>query len=81
MRTSAALRWSVTGKTFVRVVPATEHKMAASRRPIRQGRDGSSRRFPVRILFEDRDPDQSFRIGVTAGVTIQGYRGTNNNED
>jgi hypothetical protein len=35
----------------------------------------------LRILFEDRDPEQSFRMGVTAAVTIQGYRGTDNNQE
>jgi hypothetical protein len=35
----------------------------------------------LRILFEDRNPEQSFRMGVTAAVTIQGYRGTDNNQE
>ena len=33
-----------------------------------------SQRFPVRIILEDRDPENPFRMGVTAVVTIQGFR-------
>ncbi len=36
-----------------------------------------SQRFPVRIVLEDRDPKFPFRMGTTAVVTIQGYRGGN----
>ncbi len=36
-----------------------------------------SQRFPVRIVLEDRDPKFPFRMGNTAVVTIQGYRGQN----
>jgi membrane fusion protein, multidrug efflux system len=34
-----------------------------------------SQRFPVRIVLEERDPKFPFRMGNTAVVTIQGYRG------
>lgn len=39
-----------------------------------------SQRFPVRIVLEDRDPKFPFRMGNTAVVTIQGYRGQNYRE-
>ncbi len=35
-----------------------------------------SQRFPVRIVLEDSDPALPLRMGATAVVTIQGYRGT-----
>jgi multidrug efflux system membrane fusion protein len=34
-----------------------------------------SQRFPVRIVLEDPDPAYPFRMGATAVVTIQGFRG------
>ena len=34
-----------------------------------------SQRFPVRIILEDPDPAYPFRMGATAVVTIQGFRG------
>ena len=34
-----------------------------------------------RILFEDRDPNQSFLMRGTVVVTIQGQRGTVNNQE
>jgi multidrug resistance efflux pump len=34
-----------------------------------------SQRFPVRIILEDPDPQFPFRMGATAVVTIQGFRG------
>jgi multidrug resistance efflux pump len=33
-----------------------------------------SQRFPVRITLEDRDASHPFRMGLTAVVTIQGFR-------
>jgi multidrug efflux system membrane fusion protein len=33
-----------------------------------------SQRFPVRVVLEERDPDDPFRMGATAVVTIQGFR-------
>jgi len=33
-----------------------------------------SQRFPVRVVLEERNPDHPFRMGVTAVVTIQGFR-------
>jgi len=35
-----------------------------------------SQRFPVRIILEDPDPAYPFRMGATAVVTIQGFRGS-----
>src|SRR5215475_8742357 len=33
-----------------------------------------SQRFPVRVVLEERDTDDPFRMGATAVVTIQGFR-------
>jgi len=33
-----------------------------------------SQRFPVRVILENRDDNYPFRMGVTAVVTIQGFR-------
>jgi len=39
-----------------------------------------SQRFPVRVALEERDSAAPFRMGVTAVVTIQGYRGADGSE-
>jgi multidrug efflux system membrane fusion protein len=39
-----------------------------------------SQRFPVRILLEDSTSESPFRMGATAVVTIQGYRGTDGSQ-
>src|SRR5277367_1663284 len=39
-----------------------------------------SQRFPVRIVLDDRDAKFPFRMGQTAVVTVQGYRGPDNRD-
>jgi multidrug efflux system membrane fusion protein len=40
-----------------------------------------SQRFPVRIIVEDSTSESPFRMGATAVVTIQGYRGTDGSQE
>jgi len=39
-----------------------------------------AQRFPVRIVLDDRDANFPFRMGQTAVVTVQGYRGPDNRD-
>ena len=40
-----------------------------------------SQRFPVRIILENSTSESPFRMGATAVVTIQGYRGTDGSQE
>ena len=37
--------------------------------------------FPVRIILKESNFESSFRMSATAVVTIQGYHGTDNNQE
>ena len=37
--------------------------------------------FPMRIILEESNFESSFRMSVTAVVAIQGYRGTDGDQD